>query len=58
MLRVERLRQNRCDAGETRLHLVLGQAEAIASVIMSEVCGRRRIETRLPRFGNAAPKEQ
>ena len=32
-LRVERLRQNRCGAGEMTRHLVLGHAEATASVI-------------------------
>ncbi len=32
-LRVERLHRNRCEAGETPLHLVFGHAEASASVI-------------------------
>ena len=60
--RVERLRQNRCDAGETDLHLVFGHAEATTSVITSGVWGFGRVvsihrssETRLPQFGNATP---
>ena len=60
--RVERLRQNRCDAGETGPHLVFGHAEATASVITSVVWGFGRVvsihrssETRLPQFGNATP---
>ena len=64
-LRVERMRQNRCDAGETGLHLVFGHAEASASVITSVVWGFGRVvsihrssETRLPQFGNATPKER
>ena len=39
MLRVERLRGNRCDAGETPLHLVFGHAEATASEIRSVIWG-------------------
>ena len=61
-LRVERLRRNRCDAGETGPHLVFGHAEATASVITSVVWGFGRVvsihrssETRLPQFGNATP---
>ena len=61
-LRVERTRQNRCGACETRLHLVFGHAEATALVITSVVWGFGRVvsihrssETRLPRFGNATP---
>ena len=64
-LRVERMRRNRCGTGETRLHLVLGHVEATASEITSVVWGFGRVvsihrssETRLPRFGNATPKEQ
>ena len=62
---MERLRRNRCGAGETSLHLVFGHAEATASVITSGVWSFGRVvsihrssETRLPRFGNATPKEQ
>ena len=64
-LRVERMRRNRRGAGETSLHLVFGHAEATASVITSVVWGfgrvvsiRRSIETRLPQFDNATPKER
>ena len=62
VLRVERMRRNRCGAGETSLHLILGHAEATASVITSGVWGfgrvvsiSRSIEKHLPRFGNAMP---
>ena len=61
-LRVERLRRNRCGAGEMTRHVVFGHAEATASVITSVVWGFGRVvsihrssETRLPQFGNATP---